>query len=142
MEVGAEDFRRLYASLSDAGLRALKREELVDVARECYDAEVALRGLEAEAGGAVEGDEGVGEVGDLVEVAAFPSGQEANLARTLLDSAAIPCFLESERVALDGARLMVPAAFLAQAREVLQAEISDEELAAQAEAASNEDEST
>jgi hypothetical protein len=118
----------------------VKREELVDVARECYDAEVARRGLESEAAGAVEDDRAAGEVADLVEVAAFPSGQEANLARTLLDSAAIPCFLESERVALDGARLLVPAAYLEQAREVLQAEISDEELAAQAEAASDEDE--
>jgi hypothetical protein len=140
MEVGAEDFRRLYASLSDAGVRALKREELVDVARECYDAEVALRGLESEDGVAVEDDKE--EVGELVEAAAFPSGQEANLARTLLDSAAIPCFLESERLALDGARLLVPTAFLEQAREVLQSEISDEELAAQAEAASEEDEPT
>jgi hypothetical protein len=139
MEVGAEDFRRLYASLSDAGLRALKRDELVDVARECYDAEVALRGLESEAGDAVEHDE---EEGELIEAATFTSGEEANLARALLKSASIPCFLENERFATGGLRLLVPAAFLEQAREVLQAEISDEELAAQAEAASEEGELT
>jgi hypothetical protein len=55
-------------------------------------------------------------------------------------SAEIPCELENE-LALDDApsRLLVPASLLDQALDVLSAEISEEELAAQAEAAGEQE---
>lgn len=60
MSLDLNRLRRHYASLSDEGLLEIDREELVEAARECLDAELASRGLaddeedaedEAEAGG-------------------------------------------------------------------------------------------
>ena len=45
MDVDADEFRNYYESLSDEALLALNREELVDIARACYDSEVAHRRL-------------------------------------------------------------------------------------------------
>ena len=74
---------------------------------------------------------------ELVAIATYNIPEEASLARGLLESAEIPYHLENEFAALGGfqLRLLVPAAFEAEALEILDAEISDEELAAQAEAA-------
>jgi hypothetical protein len=77
---------------------------------------------------------------ELAELATFSSPSEADLARALLESAAIPCYLENELGgkdylrAIEGFRLFVPAQLLDDAREVLRAPVSDEELIAQAEA--------
>ena len=43
MQIDPEDFRKHYASLSDQALLELHRNELVEVARDCYDAELARR---------------------------------------------------------------------------------------------------
>jgi hypothetical protein len=78
--------------------------------------------------------------GDLSDVASFSSTSEADLARALIESADIPCYLENELGgkdylrAIEGFRLFVPAQLLEDAREVLRAPVSDEELIAQAEA--------
>jgi hypothetical protein len=45
MKFTAVDFTRLYADMPDDELRSLVREELSEVARPCYDAELARRGL-------------------------------------------------------------------------------------------------
>ncbi len=45
MNVDESDFGRQYASLSDEGLLSIHREDLIDTARECYDQELASRGL-------------------------------------------------------------------------------------------------
>jgi len=66
---------------------------------------------------------------------------EARMARELLKSAEIPCYLRNDNpmavswTGVGGFRLSVPPEWLEQAREVLETEISEEELAAQAEAA-------
>jgi Putative prokaryotic signal transducing protein len=140
MEVSLDDFRRHFELLSDAALLETNREELIDVARECFDEEVERRGLNSTAG-----EEAAAETvpqpanpsEELVVIATFNIPEDANLARGLLRSAEIPFHLENEYVALGGfqLRLLVPAAFEEEAREVLEAEISEEELAAQAEAA-------
>ena len=45
MKVTAEDFRHQYADLSDEALLDIDRQELVDLARKCYDEELARRQL-------------------------------------------------------------------------------------------------
>ena len=83
-------------------------------------------------------------------MATFLAFEEANLGRALLRSADIPAYLENEltstwtgaseatdpyKVVERGLRLMVPASLLEQAKRILEARISDEDLLAQAEAA-------
>jgi hypothetical protein len=137
LQVDLDDFRRRYAELSDEALLELDRDELVDLARDCYDAELARRGLHRSSSSPPATE--VQDHGDLVEAAIFSSSSEADLARALLESAAIPCYLENEfagktlRVS-DGFRLFVPATLLENAREILNSPVSDEELIAQAEA--------
>jgi len=144
MRVDPGDFRRLYASLSDEALLEVERGDLTDVARECYEQEVAQRGLQNEAT-AGQGTEGTGQAGDeeLVAVGTFESMEDLGFARGLLRLAEIPVFTQNEAkesgklVGLKGPlQLFVPRSFEEQAREVLDsAPLSDEELAAQAEAA-------
>jgi hypothetical protein len=142
MDVNSEDFRRYYDSLSDEALLEVDKEELVDVALSCYNEELRRRRLvrENEQEELAKPDtERAGEMEDAVLAAAFSSMEEASLARTLLQGAAIPCSLENEYshafVGSGGLRLMVPAAFLEEALEILDAEISEEDLIAEAEAA-------
>ncbi len=137
MQVDLDDFRHRYAELSDEALLELDRDELVDLARDCYDAELARRGLRRSSSSPPATE--VQDHGELVEAAIFSSSSEADLARALLESAAIPCYLENEfagktlRVS-DGFRLFVPATLVENAREILNSPVSDEELIAQAEA--------
>jgi Putative prokaryotic signal transducing protein len=142
MKADLDDFRRLYSSLNDEALLAIDRDELVPMAQQCYDAELSTRGLAA----AEEEEEDAAATqsahGELVEIASFENPSEAGAARSLLRSAEIPCMLSTDlpgvgsvlNVAQD-VRLFVPADFVAEANEVLDSEISEEELAAQAEAA-------
>jgi hypothetical protein len=135
LQIDLEDFRQRYAELSDEALLELERDDLVDLARDCYDAELARRGLRRSSPPSTQ----VQDHGELAEVARFSSSSEADLARALLESGAISCYLENEfagktlRVT-DGLRLFVPASLLENAREILEAPVSDEELIAQAEA--------
>ncbi len=43
MQLNIDDLRRHYASLSDHALRAIDRTELVEIAQQCYDQELAQR---------------------------------------------------------------------------------------------------
>jgi hypothetical protein len=47
MNTDADDFRWRYAELSDEGLLLINREDLVEVARQSYDQELEMRGLQA-----------------------------------------------------------------------------------------------
>jgi hypothetical protein len=140
-----EDFQRHFEILSDEALLETNRDELVEMAREVYDEEIARRGLGPEEGeepvedGAVQPAD---EVDEMVLVATFGFPEEANMARGLLESASIPSQIKNELAAVGGfeASLLVPASFEEQAIEILEHQISDEELAAQAEAASVPDE--
>jgi hypothetical protein len=143
MDVSLDDFRRHFGLLSDTALLATRREDLVESAQACLDEELSRRGLSTDGADAAE------TAGENAEAEPDPSGdepvsiatctvaEEASLARGLLRIASIPCHLANEYTGLGGFQLelMVPAAFVEQALEVLGAEISDEELAAQAEAA-------
>jgi hypothetical protein len=141
VQIDPEDFKRHYAMLSDAALLEIDRDELVDVARACYDAELAERDLAPEepqpSAPAMEPTAAPAE-GELQLVGTFLSIEEANFARGLLQSADVACSLENEFTATySGAgalRLLVPASAYDRACEILDAEISEEELIAQAEA--------
>jgi len=139
VEVSLEDFRRHFEILSDEALLATNREELVEIARDCYDEEVSRRGLDSDEAEATEelSEQPADAVDEMVLIATFGYPEEANMARGLLESASIPSQIRNELAAVGGfeAKLMVPASFEEHALEVLSTEISEEELAAQAEAA-------
>jgi hypothetical protein len=146
LEIDPEELRRGYEELSDAGLLSIDRKDLTELARPYYDAEVAQRGLRpesAEPEAEVEATAHAKPEEDLVVAATFLSPHEADLGRTLLQSADIPAYLENEPnlSGAGGLLLMVPASFLEQAEEILGAQISEEDLIAQAEAAEPVEES-
>jgi hypothetical protein len=151
MEISLDDFRRHFELLSDEALLATNREDLVEKARACYDEEVQRRGLNhspesdlVAAGGNEEetAAEDPEEAEELVLIAAYNIPDEANLARGLLQIAGIPTQMRNALAAVGGIdlKLFVPASFEEHALEILATEISDEELAAQAEAAGMTDE--
>ncbi len=135
LQVDPEEIRQRFEQLSDEGLLSIDRNELIELAQQYYDAEVSRRGLKhAPAAPAEESAEE-----QLVPLATFDSLEEANLVRALLESAEIPVKLDNELssqwTGAGGLRLMVPASSLEQAEEILQAQISEDDLIAQAEAA-------
>ena len=117
MRIDPEDFRRHYAMLSDEALFALNRSELIDVARACYDAEVARRRStetapnEPDAGQDQELEEGIpGELQadddapDWMEGAACVYGNadqdgpdQVAHAREALEAAGIPSYVTTEQ---------------------------------------------
>lgn len=124
-----DEFRQYYATLSEEGLREIDRDDLTEIARTCYDDELALRGI------TIEGDapESPAEDATWVAMATLPFA-EIELARELLDAAEIPSRVEHESKDSQELVLLVPEPLVEQAREVLAAQVSEEELIAQAEA--------
>ncbi len=147
MNVSLDDFRKHFELLSDAALLDTNRDELVPNAQQCYDAEVARRGLKAPAAEPEEPEvlpSPEPEGGKLVHIETFIIPEEASLARGLLSSAEIPFMMENELAPLGGfqIQLLVPEDYVNDAREILNHEMTEEELAAQAEAAGAEEEAT
>jgi hypothetical protein len=138
MQIDPEEFRRHYDSLSDEALLEVNRDELVAVAQECYDEELARRGIAREAESDAAAPAESATHADWVAAATFLSAEEANLAHAMLDSADIPARLESKGTGawtgFGELRLLVPTEFLAEAQEIIESQISEEELIAQAEA--------
>jgi hypothetical protein len=145
VDIDIEDFRQHFEVLSDETLLSTNRHDLVDAAQAVYDQEIARRGLDKPAvadttGPTSEADhtepeEAKQDAEALVSVASFTIVDEARLACGLLEGAGIPCGLVNEKSALGALHLMVPESHVDAALEVLGGEISEEELAAQAEAA-------
>lgn len=149
MTVNPEEFRRRFDQLSDDALLEINRDELVDVARDLYDAELAKRDLLPAEEESPESEPAEGESTDpkeeLVLAAEFTSAQEAAFARSLLKSASIPFASKTNGADVLGTveeelQVFVPASYLEQANELLATPLSDEDLAAQAEAAGSEEE--
>lgn len=149
MDISLDDFRRHFGLLSDESLLATDREELVDAAKTCYDEEIERRGLNAEPAVEESGEplavaaEAPAEHGEggLVSIASYPFPDEARLAWGLLKGAGIQAFLANEKSALGALHLMVPADDVETALQIIGGEgLSEEELAAQAEAAMAEEE--
>lgn len=148
MQVDPEEFRRRFEHLSDDALLEIDRDELVEVAQELLDAELESRGLLEEEPVEEDGETpAAGEPNDpedqMVLAAECGSMQEVQFARSLLKSAGIPTYVQTDFSGILGAteedtRVYVPASFLEQAQEILATPLSDEELEAQAEAAGAE----
>ena len=47
MQTGREDFVQHFSELGDEALLEVRRDDLVEAARTCYDEEVARRGISA-----------------------------------------------------------------------------------------------
>jgi SnoaL-like polyketide cyclase len=125
MKGTTDDFKRKYREMSDDGLLAIDRGELVEAARQCYDEELAGRSLVSPQTEPAARSEAVDK---LVPVGIFVSAGDANLAQSVLESADIPCFQPDRRtldvdpwlqIPLGGRRLLVPASRAEQARELL-----------------------
>jgi len=123
MKVSVEDFRRQYAGLSDEALLDVDRRDLIELARSCYDEEVARRQLKAPAPAAAIAQPAE-EPEDFAVARTYESQEEAKLARELLRSAGIRAQLGA-----GGLALLVPLSTREDAREVLDAQVSDEALA-------------
>jgi Putative prokaryotic signal transducing protein len=147
MKFTANDYRQSYSGMSDLELLSLRRDELSEEARQCYDVEMAKRGIDAPADAAEllpyevadSGEPAVPELADadaeqreeeeLAPAGIFKRRGDAQAARTRLQSAFIPTFLEDDSLAAEWAganpsgsfRLLVPASYLDKAREVLAA---------------------
>ena len=140
MDVNLDDLCRHYNSLSDDALLAIDPDELTGIARDCLHQELASRGLHGEeTSPADQAEESPAKPPDFVEAATFQSYSEGSLARAVLRSAEIPAYLDDQRAGLGTLKLWVPPEFLEQAQEILETPLSDEELAAQAEAAASPD---
>jgi hypothetical protein len=135
-----DDLRRHYDRLSDQALLDIKSEDLTDVARDILQQELETRGL---AKPAPKADADVLErvapqAGEaLAVVAEFDNLSEARMAMDALQSASIPAAISED--GMGGYRLSAPASLEEQALALLLTPLSEEELAAQAEAAGNPD---
>lgn len=153
MQIDPEEFRRRFDDLSDDALLEVDRDQLVDAAQEIYDAELERRGLledTEESEGSEE--ETAPEDGspnspqdEMVLAAECGSMQEVQFARSLLRSAGIPTYVQTDfsgvlAATVEDTRVYVPASYLEQAQEILATPLSDEELEAQAEAAGSDEE--
>jgi len=126
MKVSVEDFRRQYAGLSDEALLDVDRQDLVQMARACYDEELARRKLQAAppAPAVAQAPEPHGETEEFAVAETYESQEEARLARELLRGAGIRAGLGA-----GGLAVLVPVSTREDAREVLNARLSDEALA-------------
>jgi hypothetical protein len=144
MQVDPEEFRRRFADLSDDALLEINPDELVDTARELYDAELSRRGLIEEPAESQPAEGSPDDPKDEPVLAAeFGSAQELAFAQSLLKSSDIPTYNESDFSGILGTteaatKLYVPASYLQQAQELLATPLTDEDLAEQAEAAGEE----
>lgn len=143
MDINPQEIRQRFAELSDDALLAVERDDLTDVAQQIYDTELEERGLlseepDADSESAKAPDPDFKEE-ELVQIATFLDFHDAQMAVNLLRSAELSVSVENEMggaySGVGAMRVMVPASQVEQAEEILGAEISDEELAAQAEAA-------
>ena len=129
MEATPNDFRQHFELLSDTALLNTNREDLVHAARQCFDDEIARRGLDA-----AHRQESCDDA-RLVQIAKFHFRPEFEVAKALLRSEGIPATQGNRigrRIELE-LPLMVPTAFAGEALELLRSRVSDEELDAQAE---------
>jgi hypothetical protein len=116
MPVDPEYLRQHYASLSDEGLLAINRSDLVSTAQKCYDDELARRDLAApksprradgrqvaspapspdQEDGDAEPDwlDDAAEVFSRVDTAGSTPGPDMVNARDALEAAGIPCYLD------------------------------------------------
>ena len=144
MSINIEGLKRHVASLSDEALLEVRREDLTEEAQGIYEGELTSRGLAWPAAAPAEEEEDpeAAAGGGLVSLGKYDSLEEGRFARDLLRNEGIPAWFAGELALKKGdsdplaaLELLTQAAFLEQAQLLLSSEISDEELARQAEGA-------
>jgi PhnB protein len=124
MKVSVEDFRRQYAGLSDEALLDVDRKDLVPLACACYEEELARRQLKApRAPATAHAPEAHDETEEFAVVETYKSQEQATLARETLLAAGIRA-----QPGAGGLAVLVPVSTREDARDVLNSQISDEEL--------------
>jgi len=148
LQINLNDLRDHYQSLTDEELLEIERDDLTEAARNCYDGELARRGLAADQASAPEADSeqepensdaGADEdwLADAAVACSYTSvpgsnaASDADHARDVLQAAGIPCqisVLEPGPNNADGPqfpefRVMVPGALNLKATSVLDKEI-------------------
>jgi hypothetical protein len=101
MKLTAEDYKHNYRTLSDDELLAIEPDDLVDIARRCYDAELTRRQLmrEPDPPPAAEPDSDalvIDPAEELAQVAVMVDFGRALQAQKVLQEAAIPCILTKD----------------------------------------------
>jgi pimeloyl-ACP methyl ester carboxylesterase len=142
LKLTAEDFRRHYESLPDDALLSLNRDDLVEVARACYDEELAHRRLVRASAPTAAAESDDARVEEPVAAATFDYIEDGRRARALLRTAGIQSYIENEHTIglrppwsseLRAPRLMVPASQLDTASELLGEAIRDQPVSAKRE---------
>jgi hypothetical protein len=102
MNIDPQDFERHYAILSDDALLEINRDDLVEIAQDRLDRELARRGLSrSKAAAEAQGDGAWGKDDPGVVVSNFTYPDEAAEARDALEAAGIPCNLTQEEADSD-----------------------------------------
>jgi hypothetical protein len=139
MKLTAEDYRQNYRALSDEEFLSIDRDELIDLARRCYDAELKRRQLEPSAESADEAADAETETSrqepriptgeELIQAALVTSMERATYVQRVLMDADIPCELNQHPTlpgvyAQGSIGLLVPASCAEVARELLAQSLS------------------
>lgn len=157
MQINLDDLREHYRSLTDDELLEIARDELTEAAQQCFDEEVARRGLaepEAAAGDAEpeyagrhsgefaeEGDDWLADAACACSFVTQPGGsaaEDAGSAREVLEQAGTPCQVSVVEVAPATSdqppqheyRVMVPGALNLKATSILDKEVFNPQLEA------------
>src|SRR4051812_43705314 len=109
MKLSADDFRRQYADLTDEALLDIDPLDLNETARACYHAELAGRGMKADAPAVP------AAAREYVVAGVMESRDDAKNACEYMKRQYIPASVGS-----DGVSVMVPPAILHEAQEVLE----------------------
>jgi hypothetical protein len=152
MNVTAEELRKYYDSLSDAALLSIDKSELTELGLACYEEECERRSLHRPVPGSTESpsspESAAPAAARLITIAEGLSGEEFRYARELLASSGIPSEAGNANPgsafsnAVGDFYLLVPEELAEQARQILEVPLTDEELAAQAEQAALDEDTT
>jgi hypothetical protein len=99
MQIDLEHLRRQYSSLSDEALLAVKRADLVELARKCYDDELDRRKIKADGELSGAGDEPLwlgeaAEVYSRVDHSGTVHAKDVADVSSVLKAAGIPCYAQ------------------------------------------------
>jgi hypothetical protein len=152
MQIDTEDLRKHYSSLSDEGLLAINREDLTDVAQNCYDAELNERKLTKQRGPIevdapeetetehIDDDEDApdwqaeaAEVFSWTGAAGTAPAQEMAHTREVIEAAGIPCLLQlvEEPEEKPRWRIVVPGSLSLHAMSILDRDIFNDQFEAE-----------